>query len=426
MRDLSVAMLSPLGASTARKATVEAFIETSFKLNGSVVRPDGLVHVRWGSSSWKALVEVKTGASTLDAEQVTNYLAVAREQGIDAVVTVSNEIGVGAEHPCDGVRHKANAKVRLAHWSWTEILAHSVRAKVHRGVSDPEQAWILGELIRYLEHPQSGAMDFVDMGPHWVAARDGARAGTLRKASPELRDLVSRWDQLIRFAYLADQMTTGGLLDATVRVPGSAGDIRLAADLRARQLAASTEVAAPTNCGNRARISWLLKQLRPETPDDLIVEAWPRQAREPLTATLAGVREERDLLLDPAGKDLLRFRLVRRAEMGQQRKDGGRSPGFVQSVTGLAGDFYATVLQQITPWTAKPPQARPASRPKDLVDEPITDTDDLAEAMTAARTNATDTPTDPGPGPGPRTLQVTALDPTTPDYVEAPLPTPTD
>lgn len=451
VRDLSVAMLSPLGASTARKATVEAFIETSFKLNGSVVRPDGLVHVRYGSSSWKALVEVKTGANALDAEQVTNYLAVAREQGIDAVVTVSNEIGVGAEHPCDGVRHKANAKVRLAHWSWTEILAHSVRAKVHRGVSDPEQAWILGELIRYLEHPQSGAMDFADMGPHWVAARDGARAGTLRKTSPELRDLVSRWDQMIRFTalqlgartgvdvqpvvprahadpkarfgYLADQMTTGGLLDATVRVPGSAGDIRLAADLRARQLAASTEVAAPTNCGNRARISWLLRQLRPETPEDLIVEAWPRSAREPLSATLAGAREERDLLLDPAGKDILRFRLIRRAEMGQQRKDGGRSPGFVQSVTGLADTFYATVLQQITPWIAKPPQARPVAPPKDLVDEPIAGTDDLTEAMGAARDNAGD---ETGDHP-PRTLTVTALDPAEPDpYVEAPLPGATD
>jgi len=87
-------------------------------------------------------------------------VSVARDQGIDAVVTISNEIGVGSEHPCDGVRVKANSKVRLAHYSWTEVLVQAVRAKVHRGVSDPEQAWILGELIRYLEHPASGAMDF--------------------------------------------------------------------------------------------------------------------------------------------------------------------------------------------------------------------------------------------------------------------------
>ena len=165
VRDLSVALLAPLGASAARKATVEAFIETSFKLGGAVVRPDGLLQVRYGSSTWKALVEVKTGNHVLDADQLNNYVAVAREQGIDAVLTISNEIGVGHEHPCPGARQKANSRVQLAHYSWTEILAHSVRAKVHRGISDPEQAWILGELIRYLEHPPRERWTSTTWGP---------------------------------------------------------------------------------------------------------------------------------------------------------------------------------------------------------------------------------------------------------------------
>ena len=449
VRDLSVAMLSPIGASTARKATVEAFIETTFKLgDGTVVRPDGLVHVRWGSTSWKTLVEVKTGNNTLEAEQVNDYLSVARDQGIDAVVTISNEIGVGAEHPCEGVRVKANSKVRLAHFSWTEVLAHSVRAKVHRGVSDPEQAWILGELIRYLEHPASGAMAYVDMGPNWTAVRDGARAGALRKTSPELRDLVHRWDQLVRFAalrlgsstgvdvqpvvprahadpkvrfgHLADQLTGDGLLDATVRVPGSAGDLHVVADLRARQVMASTEISAPTDRGSKARISWLVRQLGVETPPTLTIEAWPKQAREPLLASLAQAREQRDLLLDPGGRDILRFRLVLRSEMGQHRKDGGRSPGFIQSITSLTDVFYETVLQQIVPWAARPPQARQSPRPKDLVDEPIEDSEELDEAMVAARDNAGEETEETGPSP--RALAVSTLDDGDEAVVAAPVP----
>src|SRR5262245_25735863 len=111
VRDLSIAVLSPLGASAARKATVEAFIETSFKLDdGTVVRPDGLVQVTYGSSVWKALVEVKTGNNLLQADQVTNYVNVARQQGIDAVLTISNEIGIGNQHPCSGVRVRSNSK----------------------------------------------------------------------------------------------------------------------------------------------------------------------------------------------------------------------------------------------------------------------------------------------------------------------------
>lgn len=34
----------------------------------------------------------------------------------------------------------------------------------HKGVDDPEQAFLLAELIRYLEHPASGALSFEDMG----------------------------------------------------------------------------------------------------------------------------------------------------------------------------------------------------------------------------------------------------------------------
>ena len=50
--------------------------------------------------------------------------------------------------------------------------------RIHRGVDDPDQAWILGELIRYLEHPKSGAHDFHDMGGSWTSVRDSIIAGT--------------------------------------------------------------------------------------------------------------------------------------------------------------------------------------------------------------------------------------------------------
>ena len=412
VRDFSVAVLSPLGASTARKAKVEAFTETSFKLNdGTIVRPDGLVQVTYGSSVWKALVEVKTGSNTLEAEQLNTYLALARQQGIDAVLTISNEIGIGGQHPCAGVRVRSNSKVRLAHLSWTELLAHALRAKVHRGIDDPEQAWILGELIRYLEHPASGAMELRDMGPHWTTARDAARAGTLRRSDAECRDLVQRWDQVLRFAalrlgsstgvdvqpvvprsqsdpndranHLADSLTTNGVLDGRLRIPGAVGDLEVAADLRARQITTAVEVPAPTDRGSRARVTWLLRQLGGEAPDDLVIESWPRMARQPLVAGLSAAQEQRDLLLDPDRREILRFRVVRRAEMGQSRKDGGRSPGFIESTTKAIEDFYSAVVQQIVPWTAKPPQARPSSRAAESSNEPIEGGRDLDQAIGA-------------------------------------------
>lgn len=417
VRDFSIAVLTRLGASTARKASVEAFIETSFKLDdGSVVRPDGLVQVTYGSSVWKALVEVKTGNNLLQADQVSNYVDVARQQGIDAVLTISNEIGIGAAHPCTGVRIRSNSKVLLAHLSWTELVAFAVKTKVHRGVSDPEQAWILGELIRYLQHPASGAMDLDDMGSNWPSARDAARAGTLRRTDSECREIVQRWDQLIRFAalrlgsstgvdvqpvvpraqsdpsvrfgHLAESLTTNGLLDGTLRVPGAVGDLAVVADLRARQVTISADVPAPTDRGDRARVTWILRQLGSDCPRELTIEAWPRMARQPLLAGLAAAQENKELLVDPGRRELLRFRLVRRTEMGQNRKDGGRSPGFIESTIGAIDTFYTSIVQQIVPWMGRPPQARPTTRPDDRVTAPIEGTEDLDDAIGVARATA--------------------------------------
>jgi hypothetical protein len=70
---------------------------------------------------------------------------------------------VAGQHPTEIDKRKTR-KVDLHHLSWTQVLSEAVMQKEHRGVADADQAWILGELIRYLEHPRSGALEFEDMG----------------------------------------------------------------------------------------------------------------------------------------------------------------------------------------------------------------------------------------------------------------------
>ena len=53
------------------------------------------------------------------------------------------------------------------------MLTQAVLQQQFKGVSDPDQAWMLGELIRYLEHPRSGALSFHDMGFSCVPVRGG-------------------------------------------------------------------------------------------------------------------------------------------------------------------------------------------------------------------------------------------------------------
>ena len=76
----------------APAGTIETFIEVPFTLDGAKFRPDGLIRVTRGQKSWTALVEVKTGRNDLKVDQIIHYLDIAREQGFDAVITISHEV----------------------------------------------------------------------------------------------------------------------------------------------------------------------------------------------------------------------------------------------------------------------------------------------------------------------------------------------
>lgn len=181
---------------------VDTFIEVPFMLGDKRVYPDGLIRVSRGSRSWTCLVEVKTASNQLEAGQLESYLEVARTEGFDALLTISNEIpAMAGTHPTSVDKRKLR-KVAIHHLSWTQVLTEAVMQKVHRGVADPDQAWILGELIRYLEHPRSGALEFEDMGASWVAVREAVAAGTLRSSDKTAAEVAARWDQLIRYACL--------------------------------------------------------------------------------------------------------------------------------------------------------------------------------------------------------------------------------
>ena len=126
------------------------------------------------------------------------YLDLARQQEYQAVVTLSNELTpVGGAHPV-AVDKRKTQKVALHHIAWSEVLHEAQMQLAHRGVADRLQAWLLAELIRYLEHPRSGAAGFDDMGPSWVAVRDAVVARTLRPTDHKVGSVTTSWDRLMR------------------------------------------------------------------------------------------------------------------------------------------------------------------------------------------------------------------------------------
>ena len=206
VRDFGRALVARFGGPAG---SIETYLEVPFTLDERTCIPDGVVRVARAGRIWTALLEVKTGTSPLRQEQVERYLDLARQQGYDAVITLSNDlVPVGGAHPIavDGRRLR---KVALHHISWSEVLHEAQMQVTHRGVEDRLQAWLLAELVRYLEHPRSGAARFDDMGMAWVPVREAVAANTLRAADRKIGAVTASWDKLVRHLSPADDQPTG-------------------------------------------------------------------------------------------------------------------------------------------------------------------------------------------------------------------------
>lgn len=364
-----------------------AYIETPFETkDGTKVRPDGAIVIRRGSREWKALVEVKTGGNTLELKQVEDYLDVAKDEGFDAVITISNQMNTAVDsHPLPVSKSKTK-RVELHHYSWVAITTTALIQHEFRGVSDPDQAWILGELIAYLENPQSGAMEFNDMGPHWVHVREGAREGSLRPSDEGVADVITRWEQFLQYlslslsrrlgvkvkqvlsrketdpaarrAALTELLLEAGDLSGTLRVQNAAGDITLVASLKARTVTISVDVGAPEEGQPQTRINWLIRQLQ-DAPDDARIEAWYKRERYPVTARLSDVRENGQLLrASDSTKAARSFVVSHTGEMGTKR--AGTKGSFTSQASSLVQEFYREVVEGLSSWTPRAPKLRQA------------------------------------------------------------------
>jgi hypothetical protein len=395
----------------APAGTIETFIEVPFKLGDATYRPDGVIRVRRGQREWIALVEVKTGRNELGAAQVNAYVDIAREQGFNAVVTISNEIPTApGVHPVN-VEKKKLKKVSLHHLSWSKIHTEELIERLNHAISDPVQAWILTEFIRYLEYPKSGALDFDDMGPSWVTVRDSASKRTLRAGDSETLDVVSRFDQLIAFAgmQLARQLgvhvqpalarsdladpaariqkqaatlaktgeLTGGLL-----VPDAIAPISITVDLLASRVDASVAVAAPTSGRATTRVNWILRQLR-DAPSGLSVKVRTVRSRgDGPSQSLSSLLDDPTIILEDASADIRTFTLTLSHPAGTKRGQGRGS--FVGSVLDLVDRFYAEVVQTLKPWTPSAPRLKTDAPDGSSPDQQVAKVSDITSATEGA------------------------------------------
>ncbi|MFF2726479.1 TerD family protein [Streptomyces sp. NPDC058008] len=353
---------------------METFTEVSLPHGESPRRPDGVIRVERAGKLWTALVETKTNGNALRQEQVQAYMGIAARRGYEAVITLSNDVALEGSPLVDvRIDGRRKHKVALWHLSWAEV-AHQAQMLIrHEGVGTAAHAWLLQELLYYLQHEHSGCHGFQNMGSAWVPVRKGIDDETLCQGDPRAMEVIENWERLVRQvclrlggelgrkvlpvqrarrgsdprarrADLADQLCSDGRLHAELRIEGTPGILAMTADLRTGRLRTSIEVPTPEQGYPLSRAKRLIRRLE-TAPADLHIETLVDGDGAGPRGTLERLRPEPADLLPKDGAEMVGFRLSLFKSMGNGR--GSAESGFIRSVDDAVDRFHAGVIAQL-------------------------------------------------------------------------------
>lgn len=380
------AMLDSVGQKVGKRYRITCFTEVVLAQNGDKKdRPDGLIILTTGKRRWSALVEAKTGNALLANEQIERYVAIAKANNIDAVITVSNQFAALPTHHPVKLSRSALKGVDLFHWSWVYIRTQAVLdMRIHPDI-DPEQRYILGEMVRFLKHESSGVKTFDRMNKEWKGVCQKVRTGVpMSKTSEEVRSTVGAWHQEQRDICLlltrklktpvslqmtrkekndpehrlsvdGQSLAQNHVLTATLVVPDAAAPIDIVVDLARRTLSCSMRIAAPSDKkSTKARVNWLLRQLPKEDTEGIQITAeWSGRAMD-TSALVSALREDPNIIVgDNASRvpNWLKVSLVR----DMAGKFSGAKT-FVETTEAVISDFYQQVGERLKAWVPAPPK----------------------------------------------------------------------
>ncbi|WP_326697642.1 TerD family protein [Streptomyces sp. NBC_01754] len=366
---------------------METFTEVSLPHGDSPRRPDGVIRVERAGKLWTALVETKTNGNALKPDQVQAYMDIAARRGYEAVITVSNDVALEGSPLVDvRIDGRRKHKVALWHLSWAEV-AHQAQMLIrHEGVGNAAHAWLLQELLHYLQHEHSGCHGFQNMGAAWVPVRRGIDDETLCQGDPRAVEVIGSWERLVRQvclrlggelghkvlpvqrarrgadprarrAALADQLCAQGRLHSELRIEGTPGILALTADLRTGKLRTSIEVPAPEQGYPLSHAKRLIRQLA-AAPADLHIETLVEGGTGP-RGTLERLRPEPADILPKDGAQILGFRLSLFKGMGNGR--GKAETGFIRSVDEAVDRFHTQVITHLETRGTRRARGEPAA-----------------------------------------------------------------
>jgi len=393
------AMLASLGIRVGRRATLQAWTEVAFQAEPKCPkseRPDGLLVLHSGKKQWRAIIEAKIGNTLIGEEQLRNYLQIAKQNKIDAVITVSNQfVALPTHHPVKVPKNLVKG-VELYHWSWMYAVTQATLLLEQNAIESADQHFILEEARRYLSHDSSGITRFASMNKEWKDVVGKVKSGALLgKNTEEVQNTVSSWhqeqrdlclvmsrrlgeavklklprahsiDPVVRLKDDCEVLAKDKILECILEIPNAATDVEVVADLTKRTIICAMKLAAPQDKKlaapqdkkrASARVNWLARQLAKADPEGMYIKALRPGRAEETQARLA------EVLADPAVLDLPNSAVAPNAfEIFYMVDLAGRFGGnkiFIDELETAVPRFYEQAGQKLRAWVPPPPQIHP-------------------------------------------------------------------
>ncbi|MDO8288141.1 MAG: hypothetical protein Q7T44_02880 [Parvibaculum sp.] len=418
-------VLDGIGLKVGKTSRIQCYTEIVF--NGEQGekrdRPDGLILVTTGSKQWRAIIEAKSGNAQLDEKQIETYLEIGKKHNIDALITISNQLSAHpTHHPIVKMRKNARGP-ELFHWSWMHLLTEATLliSQSASEFDDPEQRYILSEVVRFFRHANSGITHFDRMNAEWkdvvgaiqshatLSRTDSAVLNTVGSWHQEQRDICLQMSRKLgrsvtnrlsraeidnpeaRLKSDCETLTSVGHLKFTIGIPDTAAPIDIIADLQRRNITCEIALSAPQDRkSTSARLNWLTKQLQKTTSSNVFIRAtWPGRATD-TQISLERARSNPDTIQNPnSSAPPTAFTVVMIQDLAG---DFGRNVKFIERLEAVVPEFYEQVAQHLRAWVAAPPKISDDVLSRPEIKVVIQDTEAPAQVSIAVDANTGKSP----------------------------------
>ncbi len=327
---------------------------------------------------------MKNKGNQIDANQIESYLEISKKLKVNKLVTISNEFT--SEPKISPLKIRVPKNISLLHFSWTYIITigQLLLFKNDTNIEDEDQVEIMSEALHYFENPLSGISGYSKMKPGWKVLCESIRAQKPMKATDDyLEDALLSWYEEEKDIALLLSRKLGVLVKSTIRTPTSikndakrlikyhriqgllsikngVSDIKVISDFERRLVSMSIKLIPPLDKGNKAKITWITKQLEkcskksPQEFGHLISEIWIEAdikfAKENIKVKLTDIDSLNELTV---GKVIQGYNVTIRRSFGAKFAS---AKGYIQMIEPMILEFYELIVQHSSSWTKPAPK----------------------------------------------------------------------